>query len=250
MSFPIFEDDESIKADWKQALRPEFGNNENFYKILSEKIEKMYNTNGRAKSDSVYPRNRHDIFQAFKLTSFQNTRVVILGEEPYQSKAAHGLSFSVNPKANIADIPPSLKNIFNELENDNDVDFETPSTTCLKTWADQGVLLLNTRLTLGIKNLRWQKFIDAVIRILNDEHSKRVVFVFLGKKAVKKRKIIINAPEKHKILLASHPSDQGFKQNLTENGREIAKPFFNSHLFSKANNFLKEKGIPLIDWRL
>lgn len=250
MSFPLFENDESIKADWKQALRPEFGRNENFYKSLSENIEKMYNTKGYAKNDFVYPRKRDDIFRAFHLTSFKKTKVVIMGESPYPSSAAHGLSFSVNPEANIADIPPSLKNIFNELKNDNNVDFENPSTTCLITWADQGVLLLNTRLTLGIKNLRWQKFIDAVIRILWNEHSKKVVFIFLGKKAVKKKKLITNAPEKHKILSASHPSDQGFKQNLTENGREIAKPFFNSHLFSQANDFLKEKDISPIDWRL
>ena len=77
-----------------------------------------------------------------------------------------------------------------------------------------------------------------------------IVFVFLGKKAVKKRKLITNAPEKHKILLASHPSDQGFKQNLTENRREIAEPFFNSHLFSKVNDFLEENGLKPIDWRL
>ena len=185
MSFSLFEEQVGTESDWVKKLCSEFGHNEGFYKRLSKNIEEMYNDNGYAKSDSVYPRNKNDIFRAFQLTSFKKTRVVIMGEAPYPSSAAHGLSFSVNSQSEITDIPPSLKNIFNELANDDKVDFETPSTMCLKTWAERGVLLLNTRLTLGIEYLRWQKFINAVIRILN-ERSKMIVFVFLGKKAVKK----------------------------------------------------------------
>ena len=235
MSFPLFE--KYVKNDWADVLKPEFERNKVFYKTFDEKIKNGYD------HESVYPRSIDNIFTAFRLTSFEETKVVIIGEAPYPSEAAHGLSFSVNSEAEITDTPSSLRNIFRELESDKKVDFETPSTMCLSTWAGRGVLLLNTRLTLGIKNLRWQKFIDAVIYALNTR--SKIVFVLLGKKAVKKRKLIST---KHEKLLASHPSDQGYKQSLTENRKKIANPFFNSHLFSQVNILLCENNC--IDWRL
>ena len=240
MSFPLFEEQVGTESDWVKKLCSEFGHNEGFYKRLSKNIEEMYNDNGYAKSDSVYPRNKNDIFRAFQLTSFKKTRVVIMGEAPYPSSAAHGLSFSVKPKTNI--YPPTLCNIFMELRLDTGCD--KPSTTCLKKWAERGVLLLNTRLTCGIKGLNWKRFIDAVIKVINDKGS--VVFMLWGTKAVEKKSLITNTS--NKVICSSHPSPMSaYEGFITEDGEEVAK-FFESRPFSQASNFLGCSNEEL--WRL
>ena len=234
MSFPLFE--RYVKNDWLEELKPEFQRYKIFYEALSEKIERIY---ADKQKTPVYPENIADIFKAFNLTPLSSVKVVILGQDPYHEPYADGLSFSVKNSVAEKDFPPSLQNIFNELEND-DVEFETPSNGSLEKWTEQGVLLLNTILTVGEKaksheNLGWQVFTDAVIKLLN-EQNRKIVFILWGNEAIEKERIINNPI--HEILKSYHPIGLG-------NGKAYDK-FSGSKPFSKANGFLKVK----INWRL
>ena len=233
MSFPLFE--RYVNNDWVDALKPEFELYKIFYEFLNKKIVKMYDE----KETPVYPENIADIFRAFTLTPLSSVRVVILGQDPYPKPYADGLSFSVNKDVkNVNGFPRSLKNIFDELVSD--IKCTYPSNGSLKKWAEQGVLLLNTILTVGKEaksheNLGWQVFTDAVIKLLN-EQDRKIVFMLWGNEAIEKERIINNPL--HKILKSYHTVGLG-------NGKAYDK-FSGSKPFSKANCFLKVN----INWRL
>jgi uracil-DNA glycosylase len=180
----------------------------------------------------------YDIYNALHYTSFKDTKVVILGQDPYHGPGqAHGLSFSVQPGI---EMPPSLQNIFKELHND--LGCYLPNHGCLKKWADQGVLLLNTVLTVrqgqpnSHKGMGWEQFTDQVIRILN-EREQPVVFILWGRHAQSKKELITGAH--HLILESSHPSPMS-----------ASRGFFGSRPFSKTNQFLREIGVREIDWQI
>jgi uracil-DNA glycosylase len=213
---------------------------ENFIKTESKKeyfqaIHKFVVSD--ANNGKIFPK-RKDLFNAFKFCPAENTKVLILGQDPYHgSNQAHGLSFSV-PKGIAA--PPSLKNIFKELKDDLNID--SPSHGCLESWAGQGVLLLNSVLTVreGLpgshKNVGWETFTDEVIKQVN-EFERPVVFMLWGAFAKSKRPLITN--EHHLVLEAPHPSP--FSAN---------SGFFGCKHFSRANEFLKEHGLDPINWRI
>jgi len=218
----------NINNDWDELLKDEF--TKDYYLKLREFLKEAYST------QTVYP-DMNDIFNALKLTSFSKVKAVILGQDPYINKGeAHGLSFSVLPGAKI---PPSLRNIFKELNDD--LGCTIPKSGYLVKWAEQGVLLLNTVLTVFEKKSRshagagWEKFTDAVLDKLN-KHDKPIAFLLWGKDAQSKGKIITNSA--HLVLQAAHPSPLA-------NGA-----YFGSRHFSKANEFLEKNGISPIDWSL
>ena len=191
--------------------------------------------NERRAGKSIYPSNL-DVFNALSLTAFDDVKVVIIGQDPYHGpNQAHGLSFSVRPPT---PPPPSLVNIFLELEQE--FGFKRPTHGSLESWAHQGVLLLNAVLTVeegkagSHANKGWERFTDAVISRLNEERDN-LVFMLWGNYAQKKG-VVIN-PNKHLVLKSVHPSPLS-----AYNG------FFGSKHFSKANSFLKEKGIATINW--
>lgn len=185
---------------------------------------------------TVYPK-QEDIYNALKLTSFENVKVVIIGQDPYHgSHQAHGLSFSVNDSVKI---PPSLNNIFKELKSD--IGFNIPNHGNLTAWAKQGVLLLNATLTVRAgepcshQKKGWETFTDAVIKIISDE-KENCVFLLWGNFA--KSKIHLINAEKHLILESAHPSP-------------LARgAFFGCKHFSKSNSYLKSKNIQPINWDL
>ena len=186
----------------------------------------------------IYP-PRGTWFRAFEYSSFNSTKVVILGQDPYHGEGqAEGLSFSV-PKG-IA-VPPSLRNIYKELDQD-DVDFTNPGHGHLENWAKQGVLLLNSVLTVeknspaSHANQGWEVFTDHVIKLLNEKKSN-LVFLLWGAYANKKTELIDS--NKHLILSAAHPSP--FSAH---------KGFLGCKHFSKTNNYLKSSNQELIDWSL
>ncbi|AWX13806.1 uracil-DNA glycosylase [Mergibacter septicus] len=187
---------------------------------------------------TVYP-PQNEIFNAFKLTEFEQVKVVILGQDPYHGpNQAHGLSFSVKP--GIAP-PPSLVNIYKELENDIE-DFQIPEHGYLIEWAKQGVLLLNTVLTVehgrahSHANFGWETFTDRVIEQLNQK-QQHLVFLLWGSHAQKKGHFIDR--QKHCVLTAPHPSPLSAHRG-----------FFGCKHFSKANNYLQQVGKSLINWQL
>ena len=193
--------------------------------------------NSRINSE-IYP-PRGEWFKAFEYSSFNSTKVIILGQDPYHGDGqAEGLSFSV-PKG--VTIPPSLRNIYKELDQD-DVDFTRPGHGHLINWTKQGVLLLNSVLTVeknspaSHSNQGWEVFTDQVIRLLN-ENKNNLVFLLWGAYANKKSELIDT--KKHLILSAAHPSP--FSAH---------KGFFGCKHFSKTNIFLKSTNQELIDWRL
>lgn len=217
--------------------------NNSWDKILKGEFEKEYYLNLREflKNEyiryTIYP-NMYDIFNALKYTSYEDVKVVILGQDPYHGKGqAHGLCFSVQDGV---PFPPSLKNIFLEIKNDLGV--EVPKSGNLSKWAHQGVLLLNTVLTVregmagSHQNKGWEIFTDAVITKLN-ERKETIIFVLWGNFAKSKKKLITNP--NHIILEAAHPSPLS-----AYNG------FFGCKHFSKINSILKEKNQTLIDWKL
>ncbi len=185
----------------------------------------------------VYP-PAQDVFNSMRYTPFDQVRVVIIGQDPYhEENQAHGLAFSVRPGVTP---PPSLVNIFKELEDD--VQFRIPNNGCLIPWAEQGVLLLNAVLTVRAHQANshqgkgWETFTDAVLRAVNTRES-RVVFLLWGSYAQRKAEGI--DPARHTILKAPHPSPLS-----------ASRGFFGCRHFSKANAALQAAGLPAINWQL
>jgi len=177
------------------------------------------------------------VFRAFHLTSYQEVKVLLLGQDPYHTPGiAHGLCFSVAP--HIRSLPPSLRNIFLELRND--LGCRIPNNGCLDPWARQGLLMLNAALTVrahrpNSHRLPWKFFTDAVIQFVNAK-SDRVVFVFWGGEAKKKRSLVTNP--QHVVISCAHPSPLSVKK------------FFGSRCFSRINQSLTEVGKQSIDWQI
>ena len=218
-----------IHESWYNELKDEF--EKNYWKDLSSKVKSFY------KNKVIYPKPSL-MFNAFNSTKLNEVKVVIIGQDPYHGEGqANGLSFSVNDKITI---PPSLLNIFKELKSDLNVNI--PDSGNLQSWANQGVLLLNTVLTVekdnanSHKGLGWEIFTKKVIEIVSSELNN-IVFVLWGKQAQSFQDIIDNS--KHCIISSVHPSPLS-----------AHKGFFGSKPFSKANDFLKQKGIKPIDWKI
>ena len=218
-----------IGNDWDEILKSEFTSE--YYLKLRQFLKHEYS------HYRIYP-PANDIFNALKYTPFADTKVVILGQDPYHGeKQAHGLCFSVQDGT---PLPPSLQNIYKELQND--LGISPAKTGDLSSWAKQGVLLLNTSLTVraGIANSHrgqgWEILTDNIIRIINDQ-ATNVVFILWGSNA-RAKKVFISNPS-HLVLESPHPSPLS-----AYNG------FFGCGHFSKANNFLTSHGKAAIDWRL
>ncbi len=218
-----------IGNSWDELLKEEF--KKEYFKELMTFISKEY------KTKTIYPK-QSDVFNAFRYTTFENLKVVLLGQDPYhEPNQAEGLSFSVS---NNVIKPPSLKNIFKELESDLKIPF--PEHNSLKPWAKEGVLLLNAVLTVeehspaSHKDHGWETFTDNVMKIINKKESP-VVFILLGAYAKKKKELITNPI--HYIIESPHPSPFSAYTG-----------FFGSKPFSKTNEFLKSKGIKEINWRI
>lgn len=219
----------NLGNSWDQILADEF--KKEYYLKLREFLKIEYG------SRVIFP-PMNDIFNSLKLADYNNLKVVIIGQDPYhEPNQAHGLAFSVR-KGN--PIPPSLKNIYKEIEND--LGIAPPSHGELTKWARQGVLLLNNALTVrsGAANshrgMGWEQFTDAVIQKVNRK-PEPVVYMLWGANAREKTRLINNP--NHLILTAAHPSPLS-----AYNG------FFGCRHFSKANEFLKKNGIPEIDWSI
>ena len=217
----------SLGNDWDKILEDEF--KKDYYLKIRDFLKKEYS------SYTIFP-SMYDIFNALKYTSYEGTRVVILGQDPYHEPGqAHGLSFSVKKGIKI---PPSLVNIYKELKTD--VGMEIPSHGELTSWANQGVLLLNATLTVRLgqanshQSIGWGIFTDEVIKKLN-ERSEPIVFILWGGNARSKKKYITNP--NHLIIESAHPSPLS-----AYNG------FFGSRPFSRANEFLISKGFEPINW--
>lgn len=218
-----------LKNDWQNLLKDEF--EQDYYLKLRSFLVDEY------KTKTIYP-DMYDIFNALHYTQYKDVKVIILGQDPYHGPdQAHGLSFSVKP--NVA-TPPSLKNIYKELNSD--LGCYIPNNGYLKKWADQGVMLLNTVLTVRAsqanshKNIGWEHFTDKIIDLLNDRDDP-IVFILWGKNAQSKIKIIKNP--KHFIIKSVHPSPLSAHRG-----------FFGSKPFSKANEFLISIGKEPIDWQI
>lgn len=218
-----------IGNDWDQILSNEF--KKEYFINLINKIRDEY------KKKTVFPR-KDQVFNAFRYTPYKDLKVVILGQDPYHGVGeAEGLSFSVP-----LDIkkPPSLVNIFKELNDDLGV--PVPNHGSLHSWAKQGVLLLNATLTVikdlagSHQGLGWETFTDNVIKIINEKETP-VVFILWGRYARSKKKLITNSI--HYVIESAHPSPLS-----AYNG------FFGSHPFSKTNNFLIKNNIKPIDWKI
>ena len=218
-----------IQNDWLEPLTPEF--QKPYYAELFRFVKNEY------AARKIFP-PADDIFNAFHLTPLHAVKVVILGQDPYHNDGqAHGLCFSVKPDV---DIPPSLVNIYQELHDD--LGCYIPNNGYLTKWASQGVLMLNTVLTVRAhqanshRGMGWEEFTDAAIRIL-DEQDRPMVFILWGSPAQKKEKMLHNP--KHLILKAPHPSPLS-----------AYRGFFGSKPFSRTNDFLKENGLEPIDWQI
>ena len=208
----------AISGEWEKALQGEF--RKPYYRKLFETVGREYRT------AAVYP-PADDIFNAFHLTPLPDVKVVILGQDPYHEPGqAHGLSFSVMPGV---EIPPSLVNIYQELHDD--LGCKIPNNGCLTKWARQGVLLLNTVLTVRAhrafshKDIGWQEFTDAAIRVLAGQ-DRPLVFILWGRPAQQKASMITNP--RHLILKSPHPSPLS-----------AYRGFFGSRPFSKTNAYLE-----------
>ena len=219
----------AINGDWQEALKDEF--KKDYYKQLFEKVNEEYRTR------LIFP-PANDIFNAFHLTPLKDVKVVILGQDPYHgNNQAHGLCFSVKPEV---EIPPSLVNIYKELQDD--LGCTIPGHGYLVKWAKQGVLMLNTVLTVRAhqanshRGIGWEEFTDAAIRVLNTQ-DRPIVFILWGRPAQMK-KAMVNNP-RHLILKAPHPSPMSSYRG-----------FFGSRPFSKTNQFLEANGVEPIDWQI
>ena len=220
----------AISNDWLAPLSGEF--KKPYYAQLFRFIQKEYSTY------VVYP-PADEIFNAFHFTPLSKVKVVILGQDPYHNEnQAHGLSFSVKPEQK--EIPPSLVNIYQELHDD--LGCYIPNNGYLKKWADQGVMLLNTVLTVRAhqanshRDIGWEKFTDAAISILNQQ-DRPMVFILWGRPAQAK-KAMLNNP-RHLILEAPHLSPLS-----------ASRGFFGSRPFSRTNAFLEEHGLAPVDWQI
>lgn len=218
-----------IANDWLPVLEPEF--KKEYYKQLFYFVKKEYETR------QIFP-PAEDIFNAFHATPFHKVKVLLLGQDPYHNIGqAHGMSFSVLPGQ---ETPPSLQNIYKELETD--CNCYIPNNGYLKKWAEQGVLLLNTVLTVRAHQANshrqkgWEEFTDAVIRAVN-EIDRPIVYLLWGRPAGEKAKILNNP--KHLVLTAPHPSPLS-----------AYRGFFGCKHFSKANEFLIKNGLEPIDWQI
>ena len=218
-----------IGNKWDNILNEEY--NKDYFKNLIDFVKKEY------KEKTIYPK-QNEVFNAFRYTDFDNVKVVILGQDPYHGpNQAEGLSFSVS---NEVLKPPSLKNIFKELESDLKIPF--PEHNSLKPWAKQGVLLLNAVLTVeehkptSHKDKGWETFTNSVIKILN-KREKPIVFILWGSYARAKKEFITNP--KHYIIESAHPSPFSAHHG-----------FFGSKPFSKTNEFLRKNDIKEINWRV
>lgn len=218
-----------IGNDWDEILEDEF--EKEYYQKLRAFLDEEY------ARYTVYPKPR-DLYNALRYTSYANTRVLILGQDPYHEEGqACGLSFSVNKGIKL---PPSLQNIYKELKSDLNID--TPSHGDLSSWATQGVLLLNTVLTVRAHeanshaNKGWEILTDFIIQKLNEKDTP-VVFILWGNNARKKKAFITN--DRHLIVESAHPSPLS-----AHNG------FFGSKPFSKTNDFLIANNLEPIDWRI
>lgn len=218
-----------IQNDWLEPLKPEFS--KPYYAELFKFVKNEYATR------QIFP-PADDIFNAFHLTPLHEVKVVILGQDPYHNDGqAHGLCFSVKPDMAI---PPSLVNIYQELHDD--LGCYIPNNGYLTKWAKQGVLMLNTVLTVRAhqanshRGMGWEQFTDAAIRILN-EQDRPLVFILWGSPAQKKAQMLNNP--KHLILKAPHPSPLS-----------AYRGFFGSRPFSQTNEFLVKNGLEPIDWQI
>ncbi len=214
--------------DWDDFLEEETA--QPYYLALKEFLKNEYKTH------TIYP-PMHDIFNSLRYTGYKDVKVVIIGQDPYINFGeAHGLSFSVNPGVKV---PPSLRNIFKEICDD--VGGYMPSHGCLVQWATQGVLLLNTVLTVREKVSKshaghgWEQFTTAVIKKINEKETP-VVFLLWGNDAKAKQALLTNP--NHLILTAAHPSPLA------------GGKFFSCKHFSKANEFLQRNGLTKIHWQI
>ena len=219
----------AISNDWLTPLKPEFA--KPYYRKLYETVRREYTQH------QVFPPSG-DIFRAFELTPLSQVKVVILGQDPYHGEGqAHGLCFSVRKGV---EIPPSLVNIYQELHDDLGVPI--PHHGNLEKWARQGVLLLNTVLTVQAhrpnshRGIGWEEFTDAAIRVLN-EQDRPIVFFLWGRPAQEKKAMLTNP--RHLVLSSPHPSPLS-----------AYREFFGSRPFSKANAFLISKGVAPVDWQI
>ena len=219
----------AIQNDWLAPLSREF--RKPYYAELYKKIREEYSTR------QIFP-PADEIFTAFELTPLSEVKVVIIGQDPYHGDGqAHGLCFSVKPDI---ETPPSLVNIYKELNSD--LGCFIPNNGYLTKWAKQGVLMLNTVLTVRAhqanshRGIGWESFTDAAIRILN-EQDRPIVYLLWGKPAQMKKSMLNNP--KHFILEAPHPSPLS-----------AYRGFFGCQHFSKTNAFLKENGLEPVDWQI
>ena len=222
----------SIKLEdsWKKILFKEFG--QGYMRSL-----RQFLLNEKSKGKQIFPPG-DEIFTALNTTAFDDVNVVILGQDPYHGAGqAHGLCFSVKHDV---EIPPSLVNIYKELEND--LGLIQPAHGCLTYWAEQGVLLLNAVLTVEAERAAshqgkgWEQFTDKIVAILN-ENKMGIVFILWGSYAQKKGAIIDR--QKHLVLQSPHPSPLS-----------ASRGFFGNHHFSKANDYLDSQGKAPINWQL
>lgn len=215
--------------DWQDLLQEEF--EKSYYQNLRKYLIKEYSTK------IIYP-DKYDIFNALKFTSYSDVKVVILGQDPYHGpNQAHGLSFSVKKGVKI---PPSLVNIYKELQDD--IGCYIPNNGYLESWAKQGVLLLNTVLTVRAheanshRNIGWEIFTDKIISLLNDR-TDPIVFILWGNPSIAKTKLITN--KQHFIITSPHPSPLS-----------AYRGFLGSKPFSKTNEFLKSINKEPINWQI
>lgn len=218
-----------LENDWLEAVGPEF--KKPYYAKLYQFVKEEYNTR------VIYP-PADDIFNALHLTPLNQVKVLILGQDPYHNQGqAHGLCFSVKPEV---EIPPSLENIYKELQED--LGCYIPNNGYLVKWAEQGVLMLNTVLTVRAHQANshqgkgWEQFTDAIINAVNAQ-ERPVVYMLWGRPAQSKIPMLNNP--KHLILKAPHPSPLS-----------AYRGFFGCHHFSQANEFLQAEGIAPVDWQI
>jgi len=218
-----------LNMNWEMIIKAEF--EKDYFKTLSIFLKEAY------EKTTVYP-PKGQIFNAFSYSDYEDLKVILIGQDPYhQPHQAHGLCFSVNQGI---DFPPSLQNIFKELNEDMGCDF--PQSGSLVPWAKQGVLLLNTLLTveankpLSHQNKGWETFTDQILSQCN-HHPKPCVFLLWGKNAQSKAHLITDS--KHLILMAPHPSPLS-----------VYRGFYGSKPFSQTNAFLKKNGRKEIEWCL